>query len=40
MTLDSIRKEPLEGYMPIWTSAVFGVIVLSVALVVFARRDF
>lgn len=40
MTLDSIRREPLEGYMPIWTSAVFGVIVLSVAVVVFARRDF
>jgi ABC-2 type transport system permease protein len=40
MTLDAIRKEPLEGYMPIWTSAVFGVIVLSLAIVVFARRDF
>jgi ABC-2 type transport system permease protein len=40
MTLDSIRREPLEGYMPIWTSAVFGAIVLSVAIAVFARRDF
>ena len=40
MTLDTIRREPFEGYMPIWTSALFGVVVFSVALVVFARRDF
>ncbi|MDQ6760431.1 MAG: ABC transporter permease [Acidobacteriota bacterium] len=40
MTLDSIRNEPFQGYMPIWTSALFGVVVFSVALVVFARRDF
>jgi len=40
MTLDQIRREPFEGFMPIWTSALFGVAVLSVALVVFARRDF
>ena len=40
MTLDTIRREPFEGYMPIWTSALFGAIVFSVALIVFARRDF
>ena len=40
MTLDSIRREPFQGYMPIWSSALFGAIVFSVALVVFARRDF
>ncbi len=40
MTLDAIRNEPFQGYMPIWTSALFGLVVFSVALVVFARRDF
>ncbi|MGI8743592.1 MAG: ABC transporter permease [Bryobacteraceae bacterium] len=40
ITLDAIRREPFEGYMPIWSSAVFGAIVFSVAVVVFARRDF
>ncbi|MDQ2948974.1 MAG: ABC transporter permease, partial [Acidobacteriota bacterium] len=40
MTLDTIRRNPFEGYMPIWTSALFGAIVFSVALIVFARRDF
>ena len=40
MTLDSIRREPFQGYMPIWSSALFGAIVFSVALIVFARRDF
>lgn len=40
ITLDAIRMEPLEPYMPIWTSAVFGVVVLTLAIVVFARRDF
>jgi ABC-2 type transport system permease protein len=40
MTLDAIQSQTFEGYMPIWTSALFGAVVLSAALAVFARRDF
>ena len=40
MTLDVIRNQGVDSYMPIWTSAIFGVIVLAVALVAFAKRDF
>lgn len=40
MTLDAIRDRGFMGYMPIWSSAVFGVVVLAVSLVIFSRRDF
>ena len=40
MTLDAIQSQTFEGYMPIWTSALFGVVMLTAALAVFARRDF
>jgi ABC-2 type transport system permease protein len=40
MTLDAIQSRSFGGFMPIWTSAVFGAVVLSAALVVFSRRDF
>lgn len=40
MTLDAIQSRTFNGFMPIWTSAVFGALVLSAALVAFARRDF
>jgi ABC-2 type transport system permease protein len=40
ITLDAIQSRTFSGFMPIWTSAVFGVLVLSAALAVFARRDF
>jgi ABC-type transport system involved in multi-copper enzyme maturation permease subunit len=40
MTLDAIQSQTFEGYMPIWTSALFGVVVMTAALAVFARRDF
>jgi ABC-2 type transport system permease protein len=40
MTLDAIQSRSFSGFMPIWTSAVFGAVVLSAALVVFSRRDF
>ncbi len=40
MTLDAISDRTFAGYMPIWTSAVFGAVVLAAALVIFARRDF
>jgi ABC-type transport system involved in multi-copper enzyme maturation permease subunit len=40
MTLTAIADRTFLGFMPIWTSAFFGAIVLGVALVIFARRDF
>ncbi|HEX5228712.1 MAG TPA: ABC transporter permease subunit [Bryobacteraceae bacterium] len=40
MTLDAIRLGTFSGFMPIWTSALFGLAVLGGALAIFARRDF
>lgn len=40
MTLDAIQSRTFAGYMPIWTSALFGAAMLSLALAIFARRDF
>ncbi|HYL72657.1 MAG TPA: ABC transporter permease subunit [Bryobacteraceae bacterium] len=40
MTLAAIQDRTFEGYMPIWTSALFGVVVLAGALWIFSRRDF
>jgi ABC-type transport system involved in multi-copper enzyme maturation permease subunit len=40
MTLDAIQSQTFSGFMPIWTSAAFGAVVLTGALFIFARRDF
>jgi ABC-type transport system involved in multi-copper enzyme maturation permease subunit len=40
MTLDAIRNRTFDGSMPIWTSALFAAVVLTGALLIFARRDF
>ncbi len=40
MTLDAIQSQTFGGFMPIWTSALFGAVVLTGALLIFARRDF
>ena len=40
MTLDAIQTGTFAGYMPIWTSALFGMVMLGAALAIFARRDF
>jgi len=40
MTLDVIRNGSFDSYMPVWSSAIFGTVVLSAALVLFAKRDF
>jgi len=40
MTLNAIQDRTFTGFMPIWTSALFGAVVLSIALRVFVRRDF
>jgi ABC-2 type transport system permease protein len=40
MTLDAIQSGTFAGFMPIWTSAAFGMAMLGAALWVFHRRDF
>ncbi len=40
MTLNAIQNRSFDGFMPIWTSALFAAVVLGGALVIFARRDF
>ena len=40
ITLDAIQSRTFESFMPIWTSALFGAVVLSAALLIFSRRDF
>jgi ABC-type transport system involved in multi-copper enzyme maturation permease subunit len=40
MTLDAIQSHSFQGFMPIWTSALFAAVVLSIAVAAFARRDF
>jgi len=40
MTMDAISDRTFSGYMPIWSSAVFGAVVLAAALAIFSRRDF
>lgn len=40
MTLDAIQSGTFNGYMPIWSSALFGAAVLGAALWIFQRRDF
>jgi hypothetical protein len=31
---------PIEDWMPVWSSALFGVVVLSAGLLVFSRRNY
>jgi ABC-type transport system involved in multi-copper enzyme maturation permease subunit len=40
MTLDLVRGRVFGGWMPIWSSTLFAVVVLGAALWVFARRDY
>lgn len=40
MTLDAIQSRTFSGFMPIWTSALFGAAMLAAALRIFSRRDF
>jgi len=40
MTLDIINTGKFDSFMPIWTSAVFSVVVLAAAQYVFQKRDF
>ena len=40
MTLNAIQSRTFDGFMPIWTSALFAAVVLGTSLLIFARRDF
>jgi ABC-type transport system involved in multi-copper enzyme maturation permease subunit len=40
MTLDAIQSQTFNGFMPIWTSAAFGAVVLAGSLFIFSRRNF
>jgi len=40
ITLDAIQSRTFSGLMPLWTSALFGAIVLAGALAIFRRKDF
>ena len=40
MTIGLIKNGHYESWTPVWSSAIFGVVILSSALVIFQRRDF
>ena len=40
MTLQMIQREPVDMLMPIWTSALFGAVMLGLAVLAFRKRDF
>jgi hypothetical protein len=35
-----VLGDPIGGWMPIWSSALFGVVILSAGLYVFSRRNY
>jgi ABC-type transport system involved in multi-copper enzyme maturation permease subunit len=37
---DLIRNQPIQSWMPVWSTAIFGVVVLAAALWRFDRRSF
>lgn len=40
MTLSLVRTGQFEGWMPVWSSALFGAVVLGLSLWIFSRRDY
>jgi hypothetical protein len=40
ITLSAVMYHTFDGWMPIWTSALFGAAALGSALYVFSRRSF
>jgi ABC-2 type transport system permease protein len=40
MTRNFALHRPIESWMPLWSSALFGVAILSLALYIFEKRDF
>jgi hypothetical protein len=40
MTLHIVRDRPVDGAMPVWSSAVFAAVMFGSAVYIFSRRDF
>lgn len=40
LTLDFVQGKPVESLMPLWSSALFGLVVLGWSLWIFEKRDF
>jgi len=40
ITLSAIMDRTFDGWMPVWTSALFGAVALGTALYTFSRRSF
>jgi ABC-2 type transport system permease protein len=40
ITLNIVFQRPVETWMPVWTSALFGVLALAASLIIFSKRDF
>lgn len=40
MTLHIVRDRPVDGVMPVWSSAVFAAVMFGSAVYIFSRRDF
>jgi ABC-type transport system involved in multi-copper enzyme maturation permease subunit len=40
LTLNLVRGDGMGGWMPLWSSALFGIAMLAAALAVFSKRDF
>lgn len=40
MSRELVMGQPLESWMPVWSSALFGMAVLSAGLFAFSRRNF
>lgn len=40
MNLDLVRDRPIAGWMPVWSSAIFGVLLLGAAIYAFSKRNY
>ena len=40
MTLDLVMGKSIQTWMPVWSSALFGLAALAAGLVLFSRRDY
>jgi hypothetical protein len=40
INMDILRGRPVESWMPVWSSALFAAVVLTLALFLFARRSY
>ncbi len=40
LTLDLVRAQPVQGWAPVYSSALFGIAVLGAAVYFFLKRDF